>query len=119
MFATSALGFVGVGLGAIGSHYLRERLEANNRMDAWRTATQYQLLHAVALFSLSLLQSKPHPFKGAEYLWTGRLWVAGVVLFSGSIYVLCLDGPKFPFGPLTPAGGVLLMAGWAAAALKL
>ena len=102
--APALLGASGVGLGAFGSHALRNfNLFRNNptNMKSWETAVQYQLLHAVAL--LSLRRSLPR-----------SLVIAGTVLFSGSIYGLTLapDPYKRALSPLTPLGGSLLIAAW-------
>jgi uncharacterized membrane protein YgdD (TMEM256/DUF423 family) len=78
---------------------------------SWHTATQYQLLHSVALLSLHAIskQGKDSP----QYDLAAKLWISGTVLFSGSIYWLCVGGPRL-LGPVTPIGGLLLLAGWAA-----
>jgi uncharacterized membrane protein YgdD (TMEM256/DUF423 family) len=76
---------------------------------SWQTATQYQLLHSVALLSLHVAskQGKASPV----YDVAAKLWISGTILFSGSIYALCVGGPRL-LGPVTPIGGLLLMAGW-------
>ena len=106
-----ALGFLGVALGAFGAHGLRERL-APGMLDVYKTGVLYQLLHAVALLAVAL---------GAERLARPRavatLWVAGVVIFSGSLYALALTGVGM-LGAITPVGGLLLMAGWVTLAIN-
>jgi uncharacterized membrane protein YgdD (TMEM256/DUF423 family) len=106
-----ALGFLGVALGAFGAHGLRERL-APGMLDVYKTGVLYQLLHAVALLAVAL---------GAERLARPRavatLWVAGVVIFSGSLYALALTGVGV-LGAITPLGGLLLMAGWVTLAIN-
>ena len=100
-------GLLGVALGAFGAHGLRDRLEAS-QLSSWQTAVQYQLIHAIALIVVGvwLLHT------GAVALrYAGGLFVAGVALFSGSIYLLILTSATW-LGPVTPLGGVLLMAGW-------
>lgn len=104
------LGVAGVTLGAFGAHALKETLISRNVMDSWKTAVQYQLLHALALLSVSTREVD----RKSTVNW-GRvtsLWVAGTILFSGSIYGLCLGGPRI-LGPVTPVGGLLLIGGWA------
>ncbi len=102
---------VGIGLGAFGAHALKPTLEASGHVGTWNTATQYHLLHAVALTALALADQR---IRGA---WTFRLWVAGIVLFSGSLYGLSLaDLPLL--GPITPIGGLAFMAGWIALILE-
>ncbi len=105
LIAAGLLGFTGVALGAFGAHGLRDLLEPAGRMDIWKTAVLYQLIHAVAMLALAGW-SDPAARK------IGWCWIAGVLLFSGSLYGLALGGPKI-LGPVTPLGGVALLAGWA------
>lgn len=101
---SSLFAAAGIGLGAFGAHGLEAQLIANDSLDTWHTASLYHLIHAVALFVLassSSLQSK----------WTFRLWSVGILLFSGSLYVLALTKLSI-FGPITPIGGVAFIAGW-------
>ena len=100
LIAASLLGFTGVALGAFGAHALKETLAANGTTTTWQTAVLYHLIHAVALVALP------------GWPWVGRCWIAGVLLFSGSLYWLALGGPKF-LGPVTPLGGLALLLGWA------
>jgi uncharacterized membrane protein YgdD (TMEM256/DUF423 family) len=104
------LGFLGVALGAFGAHSLRERL-APGMLEVYRTAVLYQLVHAVALLAVAL---------GAERLGrprlVGGLFVAGIIVFSGSLYALALTGAG-RFGMVTPVGGLLFLAGWAVLAV--
>ena len=109
-------GFSGVTLGALGAHYLRDRM-TDFQMRSWTTATQYQLLHAVAMLAVSLASRQATKEVAKKLTRSYNLFAVGIVGFSGSIYVLCLDGPKFPFGPMTPVGGITLMIGWASLAL--
>lgn len=95
--------FLGIALGAFGAHGLEARLEETGRLDNWETATWYHLIHGVALFVIALHGSKP-----LGYGW----FLAGVVLFSGSLYALALtDIAKL--GMITPLGGVSFLVGWA------
>jgi uncharacterized membrane protein YgdD (TMEM256/DUF423 family) len=100
LIAAGLLGFAGVALGAFGAHALKDMLATNGMAAAWQTAVLYHLIHAVALLAVP----------GSR--WIGRCWIAGVVLFSGSLYWLSLGGPKF-LGPLTPLGGLAFLVGWA------
>lgn len=106
------LGFLGVALGAFGAHALRDRLEPS-LLQAWNTGVLYHLLHAVALFALGLhaRATDTAPGPGAALL------LAGVLVFSGSLYALALTGLR-PLGAITPVGGLLLLAGWAWIAAK-
>ena len=93
-------------LGAFGAHALNERLVAAGQLESWRTAVLYQALHALGLIALGLMP--PRLAKAA----VGWLFLFGTVLFSGTIYGLALEGPKAVLGPMTPLGGLFLIAGW-------
>ena len=105
LLLATLLGAAGALLGAFGAHGLRERLDAH-ALGVWETAVRYQLLHAVALLAIAL---SPH---AAALRSAGWLFVAGIVLFSGSLYALALGGPRL-LAPVTPLGGIALIAGWA------
>ena len=104
LLAAALLGAAGVALGAFGAHGLRARLDPRS-LAVWETAVKYHLLHAVALLALAL---SPH---AAQLRSAGWLFVAGIALFSGSLYALALGGPRL-LGPVTPLGGLALLAGW-------
>jgi uncharacterized membrane protein YgdD (TMEM256/DUF423 family) len=101
-------GLFAVTLGALGAHRLHASLEAAGLLSAWETAVQYQMYHALGLIAMAAtpawLRLPLVPIMGC--------WVGGSLLFSGSIYGLCLGGPSW-LGPVTPIGGVLLLIGWA------
>jgi len=103
--AGALLGFLGVALGAFGAHALESHLEAAGRVPTWETAVLYQLVHAVALVALAALPAT------AARRWTAWLWSGGTVVFSGSLYLLCLTGTTW-LGAITPIGGVAYLAGW-------
>lgn len=106
VIAASLLGFTGVALGAFGAHALKATLLAHGTAATWQTAVHYHLIHTVALLGLAgWADGWP------QARWTGRCWAAGVILFSGSLYWLALGGPKI-LGPITPLGGLALLAGW-------
>jgi uncharacterized membrane protein YgdD (TMEM256/DUF423 family) len=107
LLAAGLLGFSGVALGAFGAHALKETLATLGTSATWQTAVHYQLIHAVALLALA-----GWPAGGAGSVWIMRCWIAGVVLFSGSLYWLALGGPRI-LGPVTPLGGATLLLGWA------
>ena len=92
--------------GAFGAHALREILSAQNSIQTWETAVRYQMWHALALILLSMI---PEPQSMPKM--AGPYFMIGSLLFSGSLYGLALDGPKW-LGPLTPLGGLCLMIGW-------
>ena len=102
------LAALAIGLGALGAHKLEPRLLADGMLEAWKTAALYHLVHAVALYFLSGLKSQSPDRLTLIALW---LWFAGIVLFSGSLYGLALTQWK-ALGPITPIGGVCLIAGW-------
>lgn len=102
-------GGLAVGLGAFGAHALEAILEERGRTDTWDLAVEYQVIHALAmLFAGMMNRNESKWFSLASTLFT-----AGVLCFSGSLYVLCLTDIVFPIVLITPLGGVLLMAGWA------
>lgn len=101
------LGFLAIALGAFGAHALKPTLAARGMTGNWETAVLYHLVHSVALLALGLAREQAASAAGRIAL----CWAAGVVLFSGSIYLLALGGPKW-LGPVTPLGGLALLAGW-------
>jgi uncharacterized membrane protein YgdD (TMEM256/DUF423 family) len=101
--------FVAVALGAFGAHALKSRLTPDLQA-AWQTAVQYQAWHALALLAIGvLLLVRPDARVGIA-AW---LFVAGIVLFSGSLYAMALTGAR-GLGAVTPFGGVAFLAGWLA-----
>jgi uncharacterized membrane protein YgdD (TMEM256/DUF423 family) len=104
---SAAIGFGTVLLGAFGAHALKDILAQNGTAAIWETAVFYQFIHAVMLFILA--ERKPfHPVA-----WWGFL--AGIALFSGSLYVLALTNLRW-LGAITPVGGVSFLVGWASLA---
>lgn len=99
----ACFGFLGVALGAFGAHGLNDLLVTNERTDTWETAVLYNLVHALALLVLGLL---PAPSRVACFSFAG-----GMVLFSGSLYVLSLTNFTI-LGMVTPLGGVAFLVGW-------
>ena len=113
VFAVAA-GFTAVALGAFGAHKLRPLLEARGTLATWATAVQYHLLHSVVLLALALhLQRETAPLAARRLARAATLFAAGITLFSGSLYLLALGGPRW-LGPVTPLGGLCLLAGWLA-----
>ena len=104
------LGLTGVINGAFGAHYLRDRM-TEDRHKAWQTAVQYQLLHAVIMYAAALNRRNVSAASVKHLDRAILLWGIGTTVFSGSIYALCLGGSKL-FGPITPLGGVAMIAGW-------
>lgn len=98
---------LGVALGALGAHALAPRLGARS-VQAFETAVRYHLIHGLGLIAVGILirQGIPSPAGAA-----GALMTAGIVFFSGSLYWLALGGPSW-LGPVTPLGGICLIAAW-------
>jgi uncharacterized membrane protein YgdD (TMEM256/DUF423 family) len=103
---------LGVALGAFGAHGLRSRLTPD-MLAAFDTGVRYQMYHALALFALSVLMDR---LGGWLITSAGWLFVAGIVLFSGSLYALALTGITL-LGAITPFGGLAFLAGWACLAI--
>lgn len=99
-------GAVAVMAGAFGAHGLRARVTAD-QLAAWTTASHYHLLHSVVLLAIALYATRT----GTTVKLQGSLFSLGIVLFAGSIYLLVLTGQKW-LGPITPIGGLCLIAGW-------
>jgi uncharacterized membrane protein YgdD (TMEM256/DUF423 family) len=103
------LGLCAVALGAFGAHILRSHLESLGTTQIWQTAVFYHLVHAVVLLVLSSWRPVPK--------WSFWFLLVGVIIFSGSLYVLALTGLRW-FGAITPLGGLGMLAGWFALCLK-
>jgi uncharacterized membrane protein YgdD (TMEM256/DUF423 family) len=112
LLASTVNGFLAVALGAFGAHGLKNRLadvpDVARRLGWWETAAHYHLLHALALAILALAWDR------LPQRWLGRAGTAmliGIVLFSGSLYLMALSGVT-ALGTVTPIGGAALLAGW-------
>lgn len=101
----AGLAALAVAAGAFGAHALAPRITPE-RLQTFETAVRYQMFHALGLLVLAMLDAGTR-----EATWAGILFVAGVVLFSGSLYLLVLTGVRV-FGAITPLGGVALIAAW-------
>ncbi len=112
--AGALLGLMGVAIGAFGAHALRKLLAETGRADTFETAVKYQFYHALALVLVGVLMQvmaqNPVAIKYLNY--AGVSFLGGVLIFSGSLYVLCFTGITW-LGAITPIGGVLMIAGWA------
>ncbi|GAC1031458.1 DUF423 domain-containing protein [Pseudomonas sp. No.21] len=100
-------GFTGVALGAFAAHGLKARLTPEH-LAVFQTGTHYQLIHALALFGVGLLSLH---LPGRLVNAAGGLFALGILLFSGSLYVLTLTGVG-KLGIITPFGGVAFLGGW-------
>ncbi|MEY2497206.1 MAG: hypothetical protein QOD12_762 [Verrucomicrobiota bacterium] len=96
--------FLAVGLGAFGAHALKATLQESGMLDVWNKAVLYHLVHAVALIALVL--------HGAGNRTAYYLIVAGILFFSGSLYLMALTNVRW-LGAITPIGGLCFLAGWA------
>jgi uncharacterized membrane protein YgdD (TMEM256/DUF423 family) len=109
----SVLGFLGVAFGAFGAHALKARL-SSEMLAVFETGIRYQMYHAFAV--LIVAAAIGHLGDARLLVIAGWLFVAGVVLFSGSLYALALTGTGI-LGAITPFGGLLFLAGWACLAV--
>ncbi|MVN77280.1 DUF423 domain-containing protein [Hymenobacter sp. HMF4947] len=104
------LGGLTVAIGAFGAHGLRAMLEASGRFDTFETAVRYQFYHTLALLAIGVLAVARPDLRGALDT-TAVLWLGGIVIFSGSLYLLCFTGIT-KLGAVAPIGGLLLIGGW-------
>ena len=106
---TALVGFTGVLLGALGAHgSLHDHVAALDRLPQWETAVRYHLLHAAALLAAALV---PAGETARRLRLSFTAWLIGILIFSGSLYVLASTGVKW-LGAITPIGGLSLMLGW-------
>jgi uncharacterized membrane protein YgdD (TMEM256/DUF423 family) len=103
---------IAVAAGAFGAHALRARLEPR-LLDVFETGARYQMYHALALVVVAWVAAR---WPGALASSAGWLFVAGTLLFSGSLYAMTLTGVR-ALGAITPIGGVCFIAGWVCLAL--
>jgi uncharacterized membrane protein YgdD (TMEM256/DUF423 family) len=103
----SLFGFMGVALGAFGAHALKARLNVD-LLSVFETGVRYQMYHALALFAVAWAYTRR---PGPTITIAGWLFVAGIVIFSGSLYMLALTGTR-SWGVFTPLGGIAFLAGW-------
>jgi uncharacterized membrane protein YgdD (TMEM256/DUF423 family) len=112
--AGAILGATGVALGAFGAHGLQQISSDEKLVRGFQTAVHYHILHAVALLVTGLIYER---FPDRLVKWAGYCFIAGIFLFSGSLYLLTLlkiresGGVRF-VGPITPLGGLFFIAGW-------
>tara|TARA_R110002124_G_scaffold208776_2_gene375089 strand:+ start:1992 stop:2372 length:381 start_codon:yes stop_codon:yes gene_type:complete len=106
LIIVSILGALAVALGAFGAHALEDSLSPE-RLETWNTAVTYQMWHVLAILSLILI-SKVFEL---ELKWSINLMIAGIFIFSGSLYILCLTDINW-LGAITPIGGVCFILGW-------
>lgn len=114
LVAGSVSAFLAVALGAFGAHGLEGRLSPSD-LETFEVAVRYQMYHALALLFLGLAMER---WPGVLGSWAGWAFLAGTVVFSGSLYALVLTGVRV-LGAVTPIGGVMLLAGWVLSAMHI
>ncbi|KYG59621.1 DUF423 domain-containing protein [Planococcus maritimus] len=110
LIAGAVNGLLAVAFGAFGAHLLEGRV-ADKYLDTWQTAVQYQMFHSIGLIAVAILMSSALIGPLSSLSWAGYLMLAGIVIFSGSLYVLSLSGISV-LGAITPIGGLAFIAGW-------
>ena len=113
LFLSACCALTGVGLGAFGAHGLKAVLSPA-MLEVYKTGVTYQMWHALGLGLIAILQQQAPAEKGLR--WAGWLMFAGIVLFSGSLYLLAVLNQKW-LGMITPFGGAAFLAAWLLVAL--
>lgn len=112
LITASFFGALSVILGAFAAHQLKKIYEPAE-LQVFETAVKYQMYHALALLAAGMLYKE---FPSKQLRWAGNLFIAGIVLFSGSLYAICqcifMDISAKWLGPVTPLGGLCFIAGW-------
>jgi uncharacterized membrane protein YgdD (TMEM256/DUF423 family) len=106
--------FLAVAAGAFGAHALRARLSPD-MLTVWETAARYQMYHALGLLGVALMLDR---WPGAGAVAAGWGFVIGIVIFSGSLYLLSISGVRW-LGAVTPLGGLAFLGGWMFLAVHL
>lgn len=109
LMISAVSGFLAVALGAFGAHGLKKRLTPD-MLDVYQTAVSYHFTHTLALLACALLMM--HWQKTTSLVISASAFAIGIVIFSGSLYVLSISGIRW-LGAITPIGGVAFMIGWA------
>lgn len=110
LIAGAVNALLSVAFGAFGAHMLEGRV-ADKYLDTWQTAVQYQMFHSIGLMAVAVLMSTTLIGPLGSLSWAGYLMLAGIIIFSGSLYVLSLTGISI-LGAITPIGGAAFIAGW-------
>ncbi|MCH4826167.1 MAG: DUF423 domain-containing protein [Planococcus sp. (in: firmicutes)] len=110
LIAGAVNALLSVAFGAFGAHLLEGRV-ADKYLDTWQTAVQYQMFHSIGLMVVAILMSSSLLGSLGSLNWAGYLMLAGIIIFSGSLYVLSLTGISI-LGAITPIGGVAFIAAW-------
>lgn len=109
LILTAVAGFLAVAIGAFGAHALKSLLTENNRLDTFELASRYHFYHTLVLLGISLLLKQNH---SKRFFLSLVFIVTGMILFSGSLYILAITNYT-PIAMITPVGGLFLLAGWA------
>lgn len=107
LFLGALNGFLSVALGAFGAHVLEGKIEPKY-LETWQTGVTYQMFHAGALLVVGILSNK---ISASLLSWSGWLFFIGIILFSGSLFLLSLTGIRV-LGAITPFGGVSFLIAW-------
>jgi uncharacterized membrane protein YgdD (TMEM256/DUF423 family) len=107
LLSAGIFGFLSVALGAFGAHSLKDILDDYGK-SIYEKAVLYQMFHTMALFAVGLLQ---HFQKQTSFSAAGWGFLVGIILFSGSLYLLAVTGIKW-LGAITPVGGIAFLFGW-------
>jgi len=123
IFWGAILGALAVGIGAFGAHALKDWLISIGQVETFQTASKYHFYHAFSIILIGILiktnltkitnSDKTHKF----LIWAGNLHILGTLIFSGTLYLLCLTNIKW-LGAITPIGGILLIVGWVLLAIS-
>jgi uncharacterized membrane protein YgdD (TMEM256/DUF423 family) len=114
LIAASIFGGLAVALGAFGAHGLEKITSDEKILHGFQTGVQYQMYHALALLAIAIMYEK---FQNKWIKWSGRCFIAGIIFFSGSLYLLTFlkiqgSGAVKFVGPMTPLGGIFFIVGW-------
>lgn len=108
------VGFLAVALGAFGAHGLKDILAKNEMTANWQTGALYHLVHAAVLVAMGYALAQAGRPQPDLTFW---LFLGGIIIFSGSLYIMGITGMRW-LGRITPIGGLLLLAGWAMVAIR-
>ncbi|CAM2971855.1 DUF423 domain-containing protein [Paenibacillus sediminis] len=114
----AVMAMLSVAIGAFGAHILKSHI-SSEMMEVYHTGVQYHMIHAIGIILIALAAGQWG--ESRKLLWAARLLFVGIILFSGSLYVLSISGVRI-LGAITPLGGVSFIAGWlmfAAAAVSI
>lgn len=98
---------LGVSAGTFGAHALKQNFSVD-MLAIFEIGVRYQMYHSLGLIAVALAMDR---WPSMALHWTGRLWLIGIILFSGNLYVICLTGLQ-ALGPVTPFGGACFLMGW-------